>query len=69
MFVLQQEMEAPPEGQPESERERVSAGLHSEAARRRRPQLIQQFGNVLHHEISSGTYDRTAGFNKNNIFK
>ena len=65
LFCIQQEMEASPEEQSECQRERISAHLHSEASHRSRSQSIQQFGNVLHHEISGGNNN-----NKNfKIFK
>ena len=52
-------MEAPPEKQPKSRRERISARFSPEAARRSRPEPVQQFRNILHHEISSGTVELT----------
>ena len=46
--------------QSESGRERISTSLHFEAASRSGPQLIQQFRDVLHHEISSGKFKQIS---------
>ena len=53
-------MEAPSQVQSESGRERISTSLHFEAASRSGPQLIQQFRDVLHHEISSGKFKQIS---------